>query len=247
MAGINKTVWTCWFQGWDAAPEIVTEATKSWDYYNPDWNIVRLTEENYRDYVDIDSVLPGLETNPTAFSDVLRLFLLKEHGGVWADATLFCNKPLDKWVNSVEDSFVFYRPDIMITSWFVVSKDNSYMTELWYDTLVDYWSQRIAGNDRYPGEYSWVHALFRECYKKDENFRGLFDRMDKFDASCYMNERGKGPHLFTPYGQYLNSEVTDEIKNRIDSQVDPVYKVTYKFDYNPESNSALNYLINKTK
>ena len=127
---MNKTIWTCWFQGWDSAPDLCVRCLDSWKHYNPDWKIIELDENNYRDYADIDSVLPGVETNRTAFSDILRLFLLNEYGGVWADSTLFCNKPLDDWL-SIEDTFVFTRDDIKIASWFIGATDDSYVISKW--------------------------------------------------------------------------------------------------------------------
>ena len=64
---MNKTIWINWFQGWDQAPPLCMYCLDSWKHYNPDWTVVELDESNYRDYVDIDSILPGVETNKTAF------------------------------------------------------------------------------------------------------------------------------------------------------------------------------------
>jgi hypothetical protein len=33
-----------------------------------------------------------------AKSDIIRLHLLAQHGGVWADATVLCLQPLDHWL-----------------------------------------------------------------------------------------------------------------------------------------------------
>ena len=225
---MNKTIWITWFQGWDSAPEICQYCLRSWEQYNPDWKIVKLDSSNYRDYVDIESVLPGVETNLTAFSDVLRLFLLKEYGGVWADATLFCNRSLSTWVPGVKDAFLFTRPDIMVTSWFIAAHNNSYIVDKWYGVLVEYWKERLKGNDRHKGNYSWVHALFRDAYRDDTLFRNFFDQEIKIDASCYMDRRGKGPHLFTPYEHFPHQLISNPLKNRILSQKDPAYKLTYK-------------------
>ena len=81
----------CWFQGWDSAPEIVQLCLESWKYHNPEWDIVLLDKGNIKQYVDLDKVLPKtfMENTPAGYSDVLRIALLKEYGGVWADATCF--------------------------------------------------------------------------------------------------------------------------------------------------------------
>ena len=58
---MNKTIWMCWFQGWNKAPEIAEKCLESWKHYNSDWDIVLLDESNYKDYISIDKELPGLK------------------------------------------------------------------------------------------------------------------------------------------------------------------------------------------
>ena len=225
---MNKTLWMCWFQGWDKAPEIAEHCLASWKKHNPDWNIVLLDESNYKEYIQIDKVLPGLETNFISLGDILRLFLLKEHGGVWADATLFCNKPLDSWIHEYDDSFVFTRKDKMIASWFVAAQKNSYVVETWYHYMVRFWQYRMKETDTFEQQYGWIHALFRQCYANDKQFKTIIDSWDKIDCFSDGQSRGKGPHLFAPYRKYFYKPISDEIRNRIDSKVDPVYKLSYK-------------------
>lgn len=55
--------------------------------------MVVIDQNNYRDYVDIpDYIIKKLDKKQmslTHFSDILRMALLYEYGGVWMDATLF--------------------------------------------------------------------------------------------------------------------------------------------------------------
>ncbi len=266
MDGFNKTIWLTWFQGWDNAPEIAERCLDSWRHYNPDWNIVLLDDTNYKDYCKIDKVLPGLQTNNISLGDILRLFLLKEHGGVWADATLFCNKPLDKWIYDIDDSFVFTRSDKMIASWFVAAKKNSVIVNDWYEEMVKFWTYRIEETDQFEQQYGWIHALFRHCHARHPEFKRIVNDWDKIDCTSDGNSRGNGPHLFAPYREYFYKPISEEIARRIDSKVDPVYKLSYKagtdwrapeargihptdqkimMDY--PTNSELHYLLNTIK
>ena len=238
---MNKTIWINWFQGWDQAPPLCRYCLDSWKHYNPDWDVVMLDENNYRDYVDIDSILPGVETNKTAFSDILRLFLLKEYGGVWVDSTLFCNKPLDDWLP--RHFFVFTRPDIMISSWFIHSDSNTYIINKWYDMMVTYWKARLDGDDRLNNLYPWVHKLFAESYEQDSEFSKRVDAMPKVDCYPHASKRGNGPHMFTPYAIHMNEDLSPEIKDRIDSKVDSCYKLTHKSPVSMD-NTAVSYLLN---
>lgn len=235
---MNKTIWITWFQGWDKAPEISQKCLESWKHYNPDWNIVLLDGENYKDHCNIEEVLPGLNTNNISLSDILRLFLLKDQGGVWADSTLFCNKPLDTWIHDITDSFVFTRKDRMIASWFIAAKPNSHIVDVWYNNMVDFWKYRIAETDQFEQQYGWIHALFRHSYAGDQKFKNIVDSWNKIDCLSDGENRGRGPHLFAPYRKYFYNKISDQIKNRIDSKVDPVYKLSYKVNTDWKSSEA---------
>lgn len=240
---MNKTIWITWFQGWEDCPPLCKYCLDSWKYYNPDWKIVTLDENNYRDYVDIDSVLPELDTNRTAFSDILRMFILKQYGGVWVDATLFCNKPLSEWIDSDTNFFVFSRSDIMISSWFIYSDKEGHVINKWYDAVVQYWKERANGVDKFDGAYIWVHNLFVELYNTDALFAEEIDNMEKIDCYPHPTERGNGPHMFTPYHIYMGEKINRTIVDRIDSGVDPCYKLTYKIPPIDIRGTNIEYLI----
>lgn len=63
------------------------------------------------------------------YADILRMELLNQNGGVWVDATLFCIKPLDSWINkkiNKNDLIVEKNPDsrVMTNSFMGSLKDN---------------------------------------------------------------------------------------------------------------------------
>ena len=228
---MNKTIWMLWLQGWDNAPDICLKCVESWKYYNPDWKVVLLNASNYSNYIDLDKTLPGLNTNNISLSNVIRISLIKEYGGVWADSTLFCNKSLDKWLP--EDSFLFSNPfpKRMICDWFIFGERSSKIITDWYNSTIQYWKWRIENTDQYEQVYGWSHELFKRCYLKSDSFRKTWNSKDHIEASTSGN-RGLGPHYFTPYHKYFFSSLTEEEKNRIDSKVDPLYKLTYKVKTN---------------
>ena len=217
-----------WFQGWKNAPEISQRCLESWRHYNPSWDIKLLDKDNYKEHINIDEVLPNLETNYISLGDILRLFLLKDEGGVWADSTTWCNKPLDTWVHDTRDAFCFTRPDRGIASWFISAQPNSYIIDVWYNAMVEYWKHRIKNTDTFEQQYGWIHALFRQCYSQDKKFKQIVDSWDKIDCYSDGNERGHGPHLFAPYKKYFYNPISKPIANRINAKVDPVYKLSYK-------------------
>lgn len=65
--------------------------------------VVVITDENLSKYVDIPEwalgkVHAGIMSR-THLSDLLRLSLLAEHGGLWLDATFYCTGPLDGYMS----------------------------------------------------------------------------------------------------------------------------------------------------
>lgn len=123
---ISKTIWIYWDQGEKNAPYIVKECIESWRCKNKEWEVVVLDKSN------VDNIIES-EVNKNNYSklsiqtrsDLLRLLLLKKHGGVWVDATVYCFDPLDNWLySSVSNGFfVFCHPgkDRLISSWFIAS------------------------------------------------------------------------------------------------------------------------------
>lgn len=87
----SNNIWICWFQGIEDAPEIVKTCVNSIKNNSGVHNVVILTDDNYRNYVDIPDIIEKRRKegiiSRTAFSDILRMCLLAKHGGMWLDST----------------------------------------------------------------------------------------------------------------------------------------------------------------
>jgi hypothetical protein len=153
---LPKIIWTFWLQGWDEAPEIVWQCRKSWERLNPDWDFRALDMRAAERYVDLAKVLgPNRATaSPQAISDILRMNLLADRGGVWVDATVFCCRSLESWIETAFKSgfFVFTNPgpDRLISSWFVASSPANPLTCAVRNAVDRYWSEREFQNARRP-------------------------------------------------------------------------------------------------
>jgi len=108
---MKKTIWSCWFQGREAAPHLVKRCFSSWERENPGWHFRCLDAVSIERYVNLKGIVDLQSQSLTAasFSDIVRILLLHEFGGIWVDATLFCNRPLDEWLPSAmtEGFFAF--------------------------------------------------------------------------------------------------------------------------------------------
>ena len=209
-------------QGWGTAPPLVQACLQSWQRRNPAWTVRALTEDNLADHLDFAAVYPDVKAAnmpAAALSDMIRVALLAEHGGVWADSTVFCSTPLDEWIDdsSTTGFFAFARPgpDRLLSSWFLASERGHPLTVEWRERVRDYWQDRDTAD-----HYFWLHRLFSAAYSSKDSFRQFWDATPKI--------RSDGPHYFVPYDSRLAGRMTRRARARVLSGADPVYKLSHR-------------------
>ena len=253
---INKTIYILWLQGFDNAPEIVKICLISWIEKNPSWNIVLLDETSLTNYINIEHICKSKTISKASLSDIIRITLLKQYGGLWVDATTYCTKPLDHWLTDYTATgffaFNFEKdnnslPDRLISSWFLYAEKGNYIIDCWHKQSMQYCQDTsIIGhndaistkekwlNNNHEAHYFWFHYIFEDLYKANTQFKEIWDN------SLKLSE--KGPHFIQRSGMLY--QLTDNVKNHIDLKKAPLYKLTYRFDevkYNHASN--LYYLL----
>jgi len=218
-------------QGRENAPPVVKACLNSWEKMNPGWELRVLDQYDAVAYAprlkQID--LRKKDITATAYSDILRIYLLHEYGGVWVDATTFCNLSLDAWLPDYMSTgfFAFKKSKLPISSWFLASEENNYIVAAMARATSDYWARRSKVE-----HYYWFHRIFARLLKTDKQF-----------SDCWGATKSKSAHkphaalkagLARPYA---------EVCNKIDWST-PVFKLTYKFDRNEvHSESLLNHFL----
>ena len=101
----NGTVWVLWWQGIDKAPDIVKICIQSIRKNIGNRNLVILDESNFRDYTNLnpkyENLLNAGAISKTQFSDLLRLNLLYNRGGVWLDSTYLLTGELPSCISDL--------------------------------------------------------------------------------------------------------------------------------------------------
>lgn len=87
-------IWLFWWQGEDTMPPIVKKCYNLAQAHAPEGHpVILLTEDNFLRYADIpDYVIEKVQNKTitlTHFSDILRVSLLAQNGGLWMDATIY--------------------------------------------------------------------------------------------------------------------------------------------------------------
>jgi hypothetical protein len=146
---MKKIVWSYWD---GPSNDLLDQSLESWKKYFKDWEIKILNKKTIKNY----KLLKPKNYNkltPTTKSDVFRLNLLYQYGGLWLDRTIIINKPII-WLKKYEKYSYFsflYNKNKAIESWFImVPKKNNKYIKLWLDTFID-----ILNTDPYESHVAY--------------------------------------------------------------------------------------------
>jgi hypothetical protein len=206
---LEKNIFILWLQGWEKAEWLNKQVVESWIINNPGWKINLVDFDNLKNYVtDIDYIYDSKkDISPQAKSDIIRLSLLKNHGGVWADATMLCMQPLDHWIyDAVEPGGLWMyhghgagmSKEVGPASWFIISKKEGYIIRKWKEECDKYWN-----NNNSTSNYFWMDALFKNLFYEDDEFKQLWLKVPhlycELDGQshtlCHYGMQNDTPHI----------------------------------------------------
>jgi len=151
-----------------------------WRALNPDWHVRVLDTASALELSpSMRHLLEKRQQTPAARSDLLRLLLLAEHGGVWADASLLPLQPISSFVDQLTAPIGFFaftfsedfeRP---LSSWFLAATPGNRLVKAWRDAFVDAW----AGPAQF--EYYQVHAELCGLLSSDLEVSDLYYKMPR--------------------------------------------------------------------
>jgi hypothetical protein len=244
-----------WLQGFEQAPKVVKECYRSWKVRNPNWEIRFLDADNYSQYTQLEPPLdlsrPDLSRPHLA--DIVRIKLLAEHGGVWCDATCFCNRPLDDWIDDATVGGFFcylgHRIDTPMSNWFMASRKGSYISQRLLNRTLSFWQE-----NHYPAKkryhfYSllkfflnrhprtpklWFSYPVRKWFRVMPYFWfqymfGILCREDPKFAVLWAKAPqldAEGPHLIQRVG--ILEPLSDKVRHAVASPTEYLYKLNWK-------------------
>ena len=226
---MDKNIFLLWLQGWDKAPWLQQKVLESWKLNNEGWNIELLDIKNISDYVkDIDYIFNiNKKISFQAQSDIIRLSILKNHGGVWADSTLLCMQPLNHWAfEAIEKSGFWmyhghgYGLDSYLgpASWFIMSEKNNLIINKWKDKCDLFWRENNSTLD-----YFWMDGLFKELIEKDKVFKSYWINT----PFLYCEEKGSS-HTLASYNFKMEKD-SKKVKDIFENKPPYVLKLGSNF------------------
>lgn len=154
---LEHNIFVFWWDGFESAPAIVKKCLKSVENNYRNFNVIRISKENYKKYTDIDPlILKGFEEGKVSvqtFSDILRFNLLKNNGGMWIDATIFFLNEYDL-IGKLDESQSFNTLEFACSREF-----------LKYKGYACSWSGFFIASKRNGMFVRTMDAIFKEYYK----------------------------------------------------------------------------------
>lgn len=272
---IPKIIWMIWLQGEDQMPLIVQECVASWRALNPTWEVRLLDAQSIRTYIDPDVYLAIKHLPPQHLSDIFRILLLEKYGGVWADASLYCAKPLDTWLNEASASgfFAFEKPrdDKLMSNWFMAARKDTYIVEALHKTVTSYWTKGFLlpkGIQKLYFKFdqlmyllgmAWIMKKTMHLTKKYLGlfpyycFHYIFDELYAKDETFQKQwddtpkKSANAPHTITFFG--FETPLSHALKRKIEDQIIPVHKLSWRIDLTGPAIHAgpVQYLLDYTK
>lgn len=182
----EKEVWVFWWQGEENAPLLVKNCICSIRKNSGADNVYILSKDNYQSFAQIpDYVIEKFakgQIGTAHFSDILRMALLCQRGGIWLDATVFCSREIPNEIFNY--SFFTCRNtkkisyDSNMFSWtpFIFgSTKGSPVTGLILDFLLAYWEKEVLAID-----YLFLDIILELIY---ENAPSIKEQMDSLTCN----------------------------------------------------------------
>jgi hypothetical protein len=273
-ARIPRIIWIMWLQGLAQAPDVVRKCYESWKKHNLGWQVIFLDEQTLQEYIDLRALIGEARQyiSKQALSDIVRINLLAEYGGVWVDATCFACVPLDTWIDRHCESgfFAFRNPgvDRMLSSWFLASSRDCYLVSRWcteVNRFIDKNDFVRQDNERAVTAVEWLAVLlnrnkhfartwllylstkvFKACpyFWFHYLFAGLYNKDRRFRQIWRSTPKVSAEFARKLRFSGLLKPISEKIKNDIDNRRDPLYKLTWHYDKNRYKGGCnLDYLL----
>jgi len=163
---IPKMIWTYW----DHPSKTVELCKQSWKKWNPNYEIIVLTKKNYKGYVTIPEEIRNHPIFTDRLSDLIHLWVLTEHGGIWMNPGILLSAPLDQWLFPKYAEFSGFHLHRQIQMWFMAVNKQSTFLKMWRDEFSE-----LA---RFPNVEQYVES-------RKDTFSNITDPIqDVIQVSC---------------------------------------------------------------
>lgn len=222
-------IWVFWWQGINNdTPQTVSDCINSIQRNKKNHTLIILDRNNYSKYVTLPDIyterLKRKEITLTHFSDLLRVELLKQQGGIWFDATIILTRQIPVEVFS----YPFFTVKHGLYSNFHVCKG--------------LWSGFALATCEHNPMFEYLSEMF-QAYWQDEDVLVCYLLIDAFIALGYENIPWiKNMIDNVPYNNadiFFVDDYGNEIVHAEDLPENYIYKIHYKRKFNKKNSEGM--------
>ena len=225
-------VWVCWFQGVEKAPELVKRCVKSIKH-STKHPVNIISNENIAEYCKLPEYIiekynKGIITN-AQYSDILRMTLLSEYGGLWIDATVFIPKRIPEKVFDYDFytckrnlHSINYVSDYRWTSFINGCKKGCLIQRAMRDLFFEYWK-----TENYLIDYLLVDYFMEVIYRNNPIAKKLIDDLpyNNSQIDCLQS--------------VLNQAFDEDVFNKLMNSKDTfLFKLSWRIPFNEKTESG---------
>ena len=175
-------VWSMWLQGQDNAPEIVKVCLASIQQHCGTHLFTVITSDNLSSYISLPGYihdrLKAGGMRVAHFSDVVRMSLLAEYGGLWLDATIFAAAEIPEDIFTSEYYTVKHElnpsdRNVSLQRWTTylqAAHKNNPLCRFVRDMMLEYWREHTTFID-----YVMMDYFFALAYEDLPECRSILD------------------------------------------------------------------------
>ena len=224
-----KTIWVMWWQGENAMPPIVHACFVQLKKVSKQHKLILITKENWNYYIQLPEYIimkvnKGMITL-THFSDIVRVNLLNNYGGLWLDATM--------WVENIPEEcfsktlYTLHGPDMFPE---FISR-GKWMPFIWGSNIKKY---KLFSDLKSMFSYYWKkhniiidyllidYCIFIIC-EKNSNIKREIESLSINNNFYYLNKKINESYNIDEYNEIINRSSLQKL----------TYKKTFqKYDNN---------------
>jgi len=235
-------IWVFWWQGEKMAPDIIKSCIESIRKNSNNHEVIIISEDNVNEYLSFpDNIIKKVDKkiiSLTHFSDILRVMILAEYGGIWADSTVFCTDEIGEefFLNdfySIKSDKKVRTPFVSEDKWsifFMSAKKDNIIMKFVRDSLIKYWKTNDEVIDYFLTDY-----IIRLAYDNIKTVQNMIDSIKPNNEKKHL--------LYEVLNKKFNQKEYDSIINN-----NNIHKLSWKSEFvnNLENNEITYYgkLIN---
>lgn len=201
----EEFIFSIWFQSENEAPPLVKACFRRLRLFYGE-KVKILDSVSLKEVLNLPEYIwekweKGIITN-AHFSDICRIELLYQYGGMWFDATDYMTSPVPDWIIEL-DLFMFasgntITPTTLVQSCFIRARQKNPLLGAWRQFIFEYWK-----NENRLLDYFLLHYMLRYMVENNKNIAALFIEMPIIDQDSthvlwYKHRDDKySPQLYT--------------------------------------------------